>query len=36
MAFNAELKYQYANPDLGGGRVDTSGVVFTLGVRMMF
>jgi opacity protein-like surface antigen len=36
MAFNAELKYQCANPDLGGGRVDTSGVVFTLGVRMMF
>jgi len=36
MAFNAELKYQYANPDLSGSRVDTSGVIFTLGVRMMF
>jgi opacity protein-like surface antigen len=36
MAFTAELKYQYADPDLGGESVDTSGVVFTLGVRMMF
>jgi len=36
MAFNAELKYQYSNPDLSGNRVDTSGVIFTLGVRMMF
>jgi len=36
VAFHAELKYQYANPGLGGGHVDTSGLLFTLGIRMMF
>ena len=35
-ALNAELKYQYMNPGLSGSDVNTSGVVFTLGIRMKF
>jgi len=36
IALNAELKYQYMNPKLSGSHVDTSGLVFTLGIRMGF
>jgi hypothetical protein len=35
-ALNAELKYQFMNSGLTGSNVDTSGVIFTLGVRRTF
>jgi hypothetical protein len=36
VALNAELKYQSTNSGLTNSNVDTSGVIFTLGVRMTF
>jgi hypothetical protein len=36
VALNAELKYQSTNSGLTNSHVDTSGVIFALGVRMMF
>ena len=35
-ALNTELKYQFMNSGLTGSNVDTSGVLFTLGVRRTF
>ena len=35
-ALNAELKYQFMNSGLTGSNVNTSGVLFTLGVRRTF
>ena len=35
-ALNAELKYQFMNSGLTGANVNTSGVIFTLGVRRTF
>ncbi|MBP2685891.1 MAG: hypothetical protein H6Q81_796 [Deltaproteobacteria bacterium] len=35
-ALNAEMKYQFMNSGLTGANVNTSGVLFTLGVRRTF